>query len=90
MRKDVVAGAAAVGAALIGGAALYYLREKQTEEPDYRALATDGDFQIRDYPRDDGRRDGGRGRARAGAERRLPACSPTISSPNRATARNCR
>jgi len=50
MRKDLVAGAAAVGAALIGGAALYYYREKQTEEPDYRALATDGDFQIRDYP----------------------------------------
>ncbi len=50
MRKDVMAGAAAVGAALIGGAALYYYRERQTEEPDYRALATDGDFQIRDYP----------------------------------------
>ena len=50
MRKDVLAGAAAVGAALIGGAAVYYLREKQTEEPDYRALASDGDFQIRDYP----------------------------------------
>ena len=49
MRKDLVAGAAAVGAALIGGAAFYYYREKQTEEPDYRALATDGDFQIRDY-----------------------------------------
>ena len=26
MRKDVLAGAAAVGAALIGGAAVYYLR----------------------------------------------------------------
>ena len=50
MRKELVAGAAAVGAALIGGAALYYVREKQTEEPDYRALATDGDFQVRDYP----------------------------------------
>ena len=50
MRKDVLAGAAAVGAALIGGAAVYYLREKQTEEPDYRALASDGDYQIRDYP----------------------------------------
>src|SRR5687768_2519751 len=50
MRKDVMAGAAAVGAALIGGAAIYYLREKQTEEPDYRALASDGDYQIRDYP----------------------------------------
>ena len=42
MRKELVAGAASVGAALIGGAALYYVREKQTEEPDYRALATDG------------------------------------------------
>ena len=50
MRKELVAGAAAVGVALIGGAAIYYYREKQAEEPDYRALATDGDFQIRDYP----------------------------------------
>ena len=50
MRKDVVAGAAAVGAALVGGAFFYYLREQQTEEPDYRTLATDGDFQIREYP----------------------------------------
>ena len=50
MRKELVAGAAAVGAALIGGAAIYVYREKQTEEPDYRALATDGDFQIREYP----------------------------------------
>lgn len=50
MRKDVLAGAAAIGAALIGGAAIYYFREKQTEEPDYRALTTDGDYQIRDYP----------------------------------------
>ncbi len=49
MRKDVVAGATAVGLALVGGA-IYYLREKQTEEPDYRALASDGDYQIRDYP----------------------------------------
>jgi hypothetical protein len=50
MRKDVLTGAAAVGAALVGGALVYYLREKQTEEPDYRVLATDGDFQIREYP----------------------------------------
>ncbi len=50
MRKDVLAGAAAVGAALVGGALVYYLREKQTEQPDFRALATDGDFQIREYP----------------------------------------
>ena len=49
MRKQVLAGAAAVGAALVGGALVYYLREKSTEEPDFRALATDGDFQIREY-----------------------------------------
>jgi len=49
MRKDVMAGAA-VGAALLGGAAFYYLRERSQEEPDYRALETDGDHQIRDYP----------------------------------------
>jgi hypothetical protein len=50
MRNNVLKGAAAVGAALVGGALVYYLREKQTEEPDYRVLATDGDFQIREYP----------------------------------------
>ncbi len=50
MRKKVLVGAAAVGAALVGGALVYYLREKQTEEPDFRALATDGEFQIREYP----------------------------------------
>ena len=50
MRKGLIAGAAAAGAALIGGAAVYYLREKSTEEPDYRPLRSDGDFQIRAYP----------------------------------------
>ncbi|MGI8931156.1 MAG: SOUL family heme-binding protein [Sphingomicrobium sp.] len=50
MRKDVMAGAAVVGAALIGGAALYVLKERQTEEPDYRVLVTDDDYQLRDYP----------------------------------------
>jgi len=49
MRKDVMAGAA-VGAALLGGAALYFFREKSTEEPSFRPLETDGDHQIRDYP----------------------------------------
>ena len=49
MRKDVLAGLG-VGAALLGGAALYFFREKSTEEPDYRALESDGDHQIRDYP----------------------------------------
>ena len=50
MRKDVLVGAAAVGAALIGGAALYVLKGRQAEEPDYRVLVTDGDYQLRDYP----------------------------------------
>jgi hypothetical protein len=49
MRKGVMAGVAA-GAALLGGAAYYYFRERSQEEPDYRALETDGDHQIRDYP----------------------------------------
>ncbi len=49
MRKDVLAGVG-VGAALLGGAALYYFREKSTDEPDYRALESEGDHQIRDYP----------------------------------------
>jgi hypothetical protein len=49
MRKGVMTGVAA-GAALIGGAAFYYFRERSQEEPDFRALETDGDHQIRDYP----------------------------------------
>ena len=49
MRKNVLAGIG-VGAALLGGAAFYYLREKSAEEPDYRPLESDGDYQIRDYP----------------------------------------
>ena len=49
MRKGVMAGVAA-GAALIGGATFYYLKERSTEEPDYRPLESDGDHQIRDYP----------------------------------------
>ena len=49
MRKDVLVGAAAVGAALISGA-FYVFKDRQTEEPDYRVLVTDGDYQLRDYP----------------------------------------
>jgi hypothetical protein len=49
MRKEVMAGAA-VGAALLGGAAFYYFRERSQEEPGFRPLATDGDHQIREYP----------------------------------------
>ncbi len=48
VQRGLVAGAVVAGAALIGGA-LYVLQERQTEEPDFRALKTDGDFQIRDY-----------------------------------------
>ena len=49
MRKDVLAGVG-VGAALLGGAAYYYFRERSQEEPDFRPLETDGDHQIRGYP----------------------------------------
>ena len=49
MRKDMLAGVG-VGAALLGGAAFYYFRERSQEEPDYRPLETDGDHQIREYP----------------------------------------
>ena len=49
IQRGLVAGAALAGAALIGGV-FYVLQERKTEEPDYRALKTDGDFQIRDYP----------------------------------------
>ena len=50
MRKEVMAGVAAGAAALIGGAAFYYLKERSTEQPGFRPLETDGDHQIRDYP----------------------------------------
>ena len=40
MSRSLGAGAALAGAALLG-AAIYYWREKQTEEPDYRALLTE-------------------------------------------------
>ena len=49
MQRGLVAGTVVAGAALIGGA-FYVLQERQTEEPDFRALKTEGDFQIRDYP----------------------------------------
>ena len=49
VRRGLIAGAAVTGAAL-AGAAVYVLQERRTKEPDYRALRTDGDFQIRDYP----------------------------------------
>ena len=48
VRSGLVAGAVVAGAALIGGA-IYVLQERQTEEARFRALKTDGDFQIRDY-----------------------------------------
>ena len=50
MRKDLMAGVGVAAAAILGGAAFYYLKERATEEPDYRPLESDGDHQIRDYP----------------------------------------
>ena len=61
--KRGLAGAAVAGAALIGGA-FFVLQERKTEEPDYRALKTDGDVQIRDYPALTVPRRSSRGRAR--------------------------
>lgn len=49
MRKAALAGAA-VGAAALGGALIYFLREKATPGPEYRTLESDGDFEIRAYP----------------------------------------
>lgn len=50
MRKSVFAALAAAGTAAIGGAIVYYLREKATPGPDYRTLRSEGDLEIRDYP----------------------------------------
>ena len=49
LKRTLAAGAALAGAALVSGA-VYVYREKQAEEPDYRAVRSDGDFQVRDYP----------------------------------------
>ena len=49
LKRTLAAGAVLAGAALVGGA-VYVYREKQTEEPDYRAVRSEGDFQIRNYP----------------------------------------
>jgi DNA gyrase inhibitor GyrI len=49
VQRGLAAGAAIVGAALVGGA-IYYFREKATPGPDYRVLVTDGDFEVRAYP----------------------------------------
>lgn len=45
--KWAIAGAAT---ALIGGAAAYYVRERQTEQPDYTVVRQDDPFELRDYP----------------------------------------
>ena len=50
MRKDMLAGVGVAVGALLGGAAYYFLREKSQEEADFRALESDGDYQIREYP----------------------------------------
>jgi len=50
MRKDLLAGVGVGIGALIGGAAYQYFRERSLEEPDFRALETEGDYQLRHYP----------------------------------------
>lgn len=50
MRKDIAIGTGVAGAALLGAAAIYYFREKATEQPDYRVLQSEDDFEIRSYP----------------------------------------
>ena len=50
MRRDLMAGVGVAVGALLGGAAVYYFKERSTAEPGYRPLETDGDHQIRDYP----------------------------------------
>lgn len=50
MRKSIIAGGVAAGAALLGAATIYVLREKATPGPDYRVVESDGDLEIRDYP----------------------------------------
>jgi len=49
MRKTILSGAA-VGATMLGAAAIYYFREKATPGPGYRVLMSDGDLEIRNYP----------------------------------------
>jgi hypothetical protein len=49
MRKGMLAGAA-VGATVLGAAAIYYFREKATPRPKYRVLSSEGDLEIRAYP----------------------------------------
>lgn len=49
MRKSAIAGAA-VGVAALGGALIYYFREKATPGPEYRTLESDGEFELRAYP----------------------------------------
>ena len=49
MRKDVLAGVG-VGAALLGGAAFYYFRERSQDEPGFRPLETDGRLLMSDLP----------------------------------------
>lgn len=49
MHKSWLLGAAAAGTTLLGAAVVYYLRENSTEQPDYRVLASDENFEIRQY-----------------------------------------
>ena len=40
-----------IGAALAAGSLGYYLYERSTEQPRYRLITKDGDFEVRTYPK---------------------------------------
>lgn len=46
LRNVVIGGAVAA----VGGAAAYYLRERNSEQPDHRLVRLDKQFELRDYP----------------------------------------
>lgn len=50
MRKDWRAGAMVGGGVLLGVGIAWLLRERATPGPDYRVLASEGGFEIRQYP----------------------------------------
>ena len=50
MRRNAGWIAAAIGGSVVGLGIAWLLREKATPEPDYRVLASEGQFEIRGYP----------------------------------------
>ena len=87
MRK-VMAGVAAVRRCSAGRHSIISANSSQ-EEPDYRALETDGDHQIRDYPALTVAETVVNGPRRAALDEGIRS-SPIICRPSRATARQFR